>query len=60
MMAGGGWDWMNTPLSGTVYTNDRKKCVYSKKKVWISDSEERGLIISFLYHFFLEVKVELY
>lgn len=38
---------------GTVYTNDRKKCVYSKRKVWISDSEERGLIISFFVSFLL-------
>lgn len=44
MMAGGGWDWMNAPLSGTVYTNDRKKCVCCRREIWIVgilDSQNR-------------------
>jgi len=33
---------------GTVYTNDRKKCVYSKREDWISGNEE-GTHYQFFY-----------
>lgn len=38
---------------GTIYTNDRKKCVCSKREDWISGSGERELIISFFVSFLL-------
>ena len=39
---------------GTVYTNDRKKCVYSKREDWIAGSEEKNSLSVFLLYPCLE------